>query len=566
MAKMFPDWADAELNDKIPLTQDGCDGERKLYKELRKLPNDWQVIYDRTLSDGHGECQIDFLVFVPGMGVVNVDAKGGPPGPHEGYHLRDGAIYLGEQKKRPFDQARRAIRMFSTRVCQLLGLSERNGRDEGDNLWGSYGSLVVFTNKDLIIPNENDKTSYMGATDLYTPGRLQERIIAQLRSHPRCEDGFAAFRVHMRGILARWTVNDEGRYVTREFVEADDRSEAALSVEQARILHQIERIEAGVVHVKGSAGTGKTILASRIARDFVRRGLRALYVCYNETLALYLRNCGRNNGIVVTTYHTLGRNVLHNANLAVWNNGQFDRAATFVNIKNAIINYHREKFDCIIVDEAQDIAASGCRNELLSLRGLMKRAGKMVVFSDKGQSLYSTEWEIDEDSLSPDNPVKSMTLDCNFRNRRLVFDHFAQYNLTETDVFCLQDGGVADTNYTCLDDVVQRCINNGHQARDIVVLASKWNLLPQTRSINVNGCMVNMRLGCDRTYHRDDEIMKRWFRVDEASARFILMTTIHQFKGLESNIVVLIDDGTLTDEERYVGESRAKYELYVVSA
>ena len=78
--------------------------------------------------------------------------------------------------------------------------------------------------------------------------------------------------------------------------------------------------------------------------------------------------------------------------------------------------------------------------------------------------------------------------------------------------------------------------------------------------------MVNMRLGCDRTYHRDDEIMKRWFRVDEASARSILMTTIHQFKGLESNIVVLIDDGTLTDEERYVGESRAKYELYVVSA
>ena len=54
MARMYPDWLDSELEEKIPITQDGCDGERKLYKELRKLPKDWKVIYDRTLSDGHG--------------------------------------------------------------------------------------------------------------------------------------------------------------------------------------------------------------------------------------------------------------------------------------------------------------------------------------------------------------------------------------------------------------------------------------------------------------------------------------------------------------------------------
>ena len=563
MARMYPDWLDSELEEKIPITQDGCDGERKLYKELRKLPKDWKVIYDRTLSDGHGENQIDFLVFVPEMGVVNVDAKGGSSNPDEGYHLVKGTIYLGKDKKRPFDQARGAINRFSDKVYDHLGLPKWNSLTNQQNLWGAYGSLVVFTNKDLIIPNEH-WTAYMGATDLYTPGKLKERIIAQLERHDKHEEGFAAFRKYMRQILGSWTVDDEGRYVSREFVDDDEKSESALSVPQAEILSQIEKAETCVVHVQGSAGTGKTILACRIARDFIKDGLRSLYVCYNETLALYLRSVARNNGIVITTYHTLGKNVLGDANLAVWRNGCFDREATFKNTEEAILNFRGKKFDCIVVDEAQDIVASGSCNELLSLRGLMKRNAKMVVFSDKGQSLYSTDWEIDEKSLSPDSPVATKPLTCNYRNKRLVFEHFKQYNLTETDVYCLQKGGVADTSYTRINDVILECINAGHKARDIVILANKWERLPQLTSLNILGLTVNLKLGCTSSHKRDDTIMERWFNSNEIESQFILMTTIHQFKGLESNIVILLDDGSLTDEERYVGESRAKYKLYIV--
>ena len=564
MARMFPDWADAELEEKIPITQDGYDGERKLYKELRKLPKDWQVLYDRTLSDGQGENQIDFLVFVPGMGVVNVDAKGGSARPGEGYHIVDGLIYLGELRKRPFDQARGAINRFSRRVYQLLGLSEWNSRENKPNVWGEYGSLVAFTNKDLDITNEDDKTSYIGATDLYTKGMLEQRIIAQLKRRKGCEEGFSAFRRYMHEILARWTVNDEGRFVTREFAEADADSEKALNYEQAWVLNQIEKEDAGVVHIKGSAGTGKTILACRVARDFIKRGLRALYVCYNETLALSLRGDAHNGGIIITTYHTLGKNVIGNTNLTVWRGDHFDREATFEKTEAAIIQYTGKKFDCIVVDEAQDISASGLHNELLSLRGLMKRSGKMVVFSDKGQSLYSTDWEIDEDNLSPGMPIVSHVLACNFRNKRRVFDHFKKFNLTETEVFCLQNGGVADTSFTCIDDVIKECVEAGHQARDIVILANRWELLPESKSLRVNGCAINLKSGCNNRHIRDDGVMRQWFNAQTVSARFVLMTTIHQFKGLESNIVILLNDGTLTDEECYVGESRAKYKLYVI--
>jgi hypothetical protein len=51
----------------------------------------------------------------------------------------------------------------------------------------------------------------------------------------------------------------------------------------------------------------------------------------------------------------------------------------------------------------------------------------------------------------------------------------------------------------------------------------------------------------------------------------VLATTIQGFKGLESRIVILIlgSQGLRTQDEwdklRYVGESRAKYELYIVS-
>ena len=56
----------------------------------------------------------------------------------------------------------------------------------------------------------------------------------------------------------------------------------------------------------------------------------------------------------------------------------------------------------------------------------------------------------------------------------------------------------------------------------------------------------------------------------------ILKTTVESFKGLDSDIVILFGDVPLDEKDpedrkeqrkrdRYVGESRAKYELYIVS-
>ena len=572
MARMIPDWTDNELEEKI--THDGYDGERKLYKELRRLPKNWVVLYDKTLSDGRGENQVDFLVFVPGMGVVNVDAKGGPKEPDKGYHMKQGDLYLGEVRKDVFGQARGAINRFSERVYQLLGISKTVRSSVGGyepNLWGAFGSLVVFTNKDLVIPQEHE-SSYLGATNLYTPGCLQSRIEAQLNKHP---EGHAAFGRYMDEILSLWTVEDDGRYVSREFVESDERSSMGLSVPQMELLQKAERADAlgRILHISGAAGTGKTILACGMARDFSKMGKKVLYVCFNSFLAMQIRSDKRNN-FKALHFHAVGD--LVGDNLTVWKqivtNGKkrtvLDRQATFRKIKSVFWSDKKlPKFDVLIVDEAQDLCQAASQNEIAVLLPCLKRKRQIIVFSDKGQSLYSADWDLDVKELGvEDSAVERHTLYMNFRNRQKIFDHFKDYNVTENDdlLSCYQRDGVVEIMKLSVEQLLHRLfsMNDGLRPRDIVILGSAWDDIPNDKTFQIGGRHIVVKRNRTSSGQRDDAVIERWLAHNECSD-FVLATTEKQFKGLEANIVIFAV-GAANDRQRYVAESRAKYKLYLL--
>ena len=63
----------------------GKQAEAHLYRLLKEqLPDDWYVFYDRSFTGETQENQIDFLVIVPGRGIVNLECKG------SGYSVADG--------------------------------------------------------------------------------------------------------------------------------------------------------------------------------------------------------------------------------------------------------------------------------------------------------------------------------------------------------------------------------------------------------------------------------------------------------------------------------------------
>ena len=100
--------------------------------------------------------------------------------------------------------------------------------------------------------------------------------------------------------------------------------------------------------------------------------------------------------------------------------------------------------------------------------------------------------------------------------------------------------------------ILEKVLSEGRRPCDIAILcASKnqFNSLPSFVS-GTNGRTIK--------FTEDTSVWRNGSR--------ILKTTVRAFKGLEAPIVVFCE-GDLDEisEDRYVGESRAKYELYIVS-
>lgn len=153
MAKMVPNWSKGDLPLAIPESKPGWQGERELFKfMMEELPDEWTVVYNtyievissyetgddmniRRNESGNEYCQnqLDFLVFVPGKGVVNVDAKGW------GYK-RCGAneVRLNGDPRNPnvFDKAYQAIHTFDAYVRKYYTSNPTMH-------WGAFGHLVT---------------------------------------------------------------------------------------------------------------------------------------------------------------------------------------------------------------------------------------------------------------------------------------------------------------------------------------------------------------------------------------------------------------------------------------
>ena len=109
--------------------------------------------------------------------------------------------------------------------------------------------------------------------------------------------------------------------------------------------------------------------------------------------------------------------------------------------------------------------------------------------------------------------------------------------------------------------------------RDIVVLSDRNELLNEliNESLSYAGSTVQFkRYQCQKNgdplpWKDGKQQLAKW-RDD----RCVLVETIQSFKGLEANCVVLAIAGDLPNQDendklRYVGESRAKFELYIIN-
>ena len=563
MARIIPDWStDEEVDQNIK--GPGSVAERHLYKLMRDgLPDDWTILYDRTFSAGRQSAQIDFLVFVPGKGVCNVDAKG------TGYQQRNGVVSLNPADKDVFNEALAAIHVFDKWVKERVS--------NGDS-WGAFSRLVVFSESDFPDP-VTDGNHCLEAKDLLLPNgtesakAIQDKIESLLDDYNWCFRSFVGWE---KPILDKLTPSQKPIERPDDFTKMEKLSRRGLDQEQQGISWTIETEK--YVHVCGGAGTGKTIIAISSAVEFAKQGKRVLYVCFNKALAEQCRvECPKADslGIVISHFHGLGEALGAGNCFVPGPGGKLDRPKTLQRMQALPETMRRKnvrKFDILLVDEAQDLL----NEEILLLLSLVRRDRHVAVFSDDNQKLFNKDWSLDQNMF--DKPPTCCHLGKNYRNTDKILDHFRPLTEEKTIPMIREKGNFSTKKVVEIEEdgaqkTIERLLSEGRRPRDIAVLSDRVELLERFKSAIADGMSKPIPI---RRYNEDAKgnrlswkegrkVLENW-RNDKC----ILKETIQSFKGLEANCVVLLlaensHDSKENTMNRYVGESRAKYELYIVS-
>jgi hypothetical protein len=349
-----------------------------------------------------------------------------------------------------------------------------------------------------------------------------------------------------------------GRGFTRQDVDAEALEHQAtadrLTDEQANLLKVTRLLNR--VEVRGGAGSDKTILALTQARQLTAgrqeiKPQRVALLCYSIGLGEFLRRevAGwprRQRPAFVGTFGQLGRS---------WGAPDGDRDnSDFWELELPQLMAElsaqlpdEQKFDAIIVDEAQDFAEAWWTPLLRSLRD--EESGGLFVYTDENQRIFARFGR-------PPVPLVPMVLDQNLRNTRQIHDAFGPLATThmtarggdgpEVHFIPVTPGGEEDV-VAIAGDAVDILLEAGWHPGNIALLTTGAR-----HPVQVELTEADSQEAYWRTY---------W---DDA----VFYGHVLGCKGLERPAVVLcVNEDKVRDRARerlYVGMSRATDQLIVV--
>lgn len=566
-------------------------GEKMVYAELEKLPADWTVFHNvrEHYLDDNGQYvnyETDFVVLVPHCGIAVLEVK-------DWSHAR---IHHGQWQHKPRNGGEEWVSMGykvsplhqADLACNRLkkGLVSVGIFPERDDWQPERRCMAILTN---CVPVDFDTAAVAEDT------RIGNRSHVPLDTLYIC--GADALRHNLRERIENLFVKRGrlGRNMTRGMQEAitdylapkiyfrldlathlDLLEEAAAPLSQ--LLPLLEESEGGIC-VEGSAGSGKTVLATREAARQADRlprdgQHRLLMLCYNHNLAHSLRRnpalWEQQDVLTISNFHEYCEHaLLEPAGMA----GLIDRIGKGDPLSNDALAYLSEhaaqapRYDRIFVDEAQDFRDAWWQ----LIRRWLKPEGKLYIFADSRQMLYEHRGPL------PALPTR-IRLRRNLRNTREIAAYSAAYLDEERRTEPLELGGTTPLILPGTDDPQERaegvraCIchirenNNLHVPnRDIVVL-SPW------AAHNGRSCFPYLEDILDYAHGPEDAaaIEERHLRCRCADSEKILGDTIKSFKGLESAYVILTDicgeheSRGFNLDAFYVACTRAKFGLCII--
>lgn len=497
------------------------------------------LVVGQRVTDHQKDHEADFVVAIDGAGIICIEVKGGEVW-HDGEHWRQQRPGGGSGRIDPVAQARDSC--YALREFVEADPRWTQGRVRWDH-------AVVLPNTELPADFELPdcprwKVIDRTQLDSLMPLLRQILLTKETGNPPASASGVEQLTAVLggRGLPQR--------DVVARALENEDTADA-LTQEQAVILGAIRQLRR--VQVRGGAGSGKTFLAAEQARRLTRDGQRVALLCYSHGLASLLGRLTatwhyRDRPAYVGEFHELGLRWgapagpderIRNADAARFWEHDLPHAMT----RLAEELPPGERFDAVVVDEAQDFADEWWAPVLAALRD--PEDGGVYVFSDEAQRVFDRHG-------SPPVPLVPLVLDHNLRNTRQIASVFGPL----TDQRMQLRGGDGPTvrfvpcapDQACgvADDQIDPLIDNGWRSEDIALLTTGARHPEQV----------------ERQEQGNAAYWDSFWDADQVFYGHVL-----GFKGLERRVVVLAlnerEPSERSRERLYVGLSRAREQLVI---
>lgn len=355
------------------------------------------------------------------------------------------------------------------------------------------------------------------------------------------------------------------------------------------------RTESGYRRIKGSAGSGKSLVLAARAAELIAQDKEVLVVTFNITLLHYLMDVsvrwgdggGRTRSNVTwLNFHNWCKRICCDAGYKeeydnLWMN---DEAPNYIlnerlpALVNSIIDNEPEsvtKFDAILVDEGQDFMPHWWN----LLRKVCNPDGEMLLVADATQDIYETAqaWT-DEAMKGAGFSGPWSTLEVSYRMPKQALDYaraFAMHYLPKEDM------NLPSNNQSALDlepahlrwvqtiqqDAVEVCKDevfrffSSEQVEELSIAETTFLCGKKQFGLDVVAMLGKFGIRTVHTFDRDEQESRRQklgFYMGNARVK---ATTLHSFKGWESRLlVVYVDDATSIKDLAliYIGLTRLK--------
>lgn len=547
-------------------------GEKRVFELLQNDPDTkgWIVLhsYGVRSHETQRSSEVDMLVIVPELGVLCLEIKGCK------VSRREGVWDYGYKKtsKGPFKQASGAMQ----------GVRRDIGEKDAPSRNVLFWSGVIFTEQSFHEESpEWHSWQFIDGPEL-TRTRISKLITDMLEkahkhsasrkgSHHWYDENLSRPSVELVKRLVRLLRGDfEAVSSLKSAVQIAEHFIKDLTEEQYDCLDSLEDNKR--ILVEGLAGTGKTVIAMEAARRAIQKGESVLLVCFNKLLGNWIAEeiagIPVSSGVDVRAVHIHGlmREIVGPSAMGGKGDEFWQKELPEQALGRLLDDDKAKEYDVLIVDEAQDILTVEYLDVLSTLLKGGLAGGKWLIFGDfKNQAIYLADAGRSAQDLIKDLVERAPhharhKLNTNCRNSERIVNTFSLvcgldpgYRKTIHDV----EGAEVDPLFwkddtrqqEMLAEVLQD-LRKSFKPEGIVVLSTRKD---------EESCAAKLAA------QRRAALCP--LRNSQNSTVNVPYITIHAFKGLEAQAVVVTDLTKLNDEQRallYVAMSRPRVRLVLL--